>query len=75
MFPTKQDTDGSRVPLVSFTGRAPHVSKYLELTRETKKGSRRWIFPPAGPLDFQLLRLCPKAGTAILSEDRQSLNL
>ncbi len=76
MFPTKQDTGGLSVPLVSFTGRAPYCKQTFGITAKSKKGISPVDFSTGEiPLDFQLLTLRPKAGAAILSEDRQSLAL
>ena len=38
MFPTKQDTGGLSVPLVSFTGRAPYCKQTFGITAKSKKG-------------------------------------
>ena len=75
MFPTKQDTGGLCVPLVSFTGRAPYASKHMEIPRKAEKRIPPVEFSTGGTPDFQLYNLCPKAGNRIPSEDRQSLNL
>ena len=50
MFPTKQDTGGLSVPLVSFTGRAPYISKYLNLPEKQKGDPAGGFFHRRDPL-------------------------
>ena len=61
MFPAKQDSDKSRVPFVSFTGRDPNLKSY-------PRGGK--VFPPAQEFGkrsdvFQILM--PTAPTRIKS--------
>ena len=62
----------SRGPRSAFTEPAPIFGIN---SQETKRSPAGGFLHRRGSFDFQLLRLCYKVGTAILSEDRQALNL
>ena len=68
MFPTKQDTGGLCVPLVSFTGRAPYVSKHMEIPRKAEKGIPPVDFSTGGiPLIFSYIIYAQRRAIGLLA--------
>ena len=61
MFPTKENTGGLRVPLVSFTGRDPNAQQEVFLSA-VPRAKPRFFLPAVVRAQGRILPLAPKSG-------------